>query len=147
MLIVGFGPDRRPGHRPPPTRSPPTAGRSGVINARFAKPLDRELILDAGPGRAAGGDARGERRRPAASARPCSRLLEEARLADPALRDVALRIVGIPGDRFVDHGSVSDLRRLVRLDAPGIEAQIRETLAALGLSAAPVAPGVALGEA
>jgi len=41
---------------------------------------------------------------------------------------VALRIVGIPGDRFVDHGSVGDLRRLIRLDTPGILAQVHETL-------------------
>ncbi len=56
-------------------------------------------------------------------------LIEEARLADPAYRDVAVRIVGIPADRFVDHGSVDDLRRLLRLDAAGIAGQIRETLA------------------
>ena len=37
-------------------------------------------------------------------------LVEEARLADPAYRDVAVRILGIPGEQFVDHGSVSDLR-------------------------------------
>ncbi len=55
-------------------------------------------------------------------------LLEEARLADPAYRDIALRIVGLPGDRFVDHGSVTDLRRLLRIDADGIVAQVRETL-------------------
>jgi len=58
-------------------------------------------------------------------------LLEEARLADPAYRDVALKIVGVPGDRFVDHGSVADLRRQIRLDAQGIEAQVREALAQL----------------
>ena len=55
-------------------------------------------------------------------------LLEEARLADPVYRDIALRIVGMPGDRFVDHGSVTDLRRLLRIDADGIVAQVRETL-------------------
>jgi 1-deoxy-D-xylulose-5-phosphate synthase len=58
-------------------------------------------------------------------------VLEEARLADPAYREVALKIVGIPGDRFVDHGSVGDLRRLTRLDAPGILDQVHETLALL----------------
>ena len=63
-------------------------------------------------------------------------LLEEARLADPACRDVPVQIIGIPGDRFVDHGSVADLRRLIRLDAAGIEAQVRETLEALGLKPA-----------
>jgi hypothetical protein len=44
---------------------------------------------------------------------------------------VALRIIGIPGDRFVDHGSVADLRHRIRLDAEGITAQIGETLATL----------------
>ena len=58
-------------------------------------------------------------------------LFEEARLADPAYRDVAVRIVGIPSDRFVDHGSVSDLRRVLRLDAVGLADQVREALAAL----------------
>ena len=76
-------------------------------------------------------------------------LLEEARLADPAYREVALKIVGLPGERFIDHGSVADLRRLVRIDAPGIEAQVRETLAALGLTAtaAPAGRPAALREA
>jgi hypothetical protein len=58
-------------------------------------------------------------------------LLEEARLADPAYRDVAVRILGIPGDRFVDHGSVADLRRVLRLDAAGLAEQVRESLATL----------------
>ena len=82
----------------------------GVINARFAKPLDRQLILDQARGKrlvvtleesdVVGGFGSG-----------VLELLEEARLADPAFREVALRIIGIPGDRFVDHGSVADLRR------------------------------------
>ena len=90
----------------------------GVINARFAKPLDRQLILDQARGKrlvvtleesvVTGGFGSG-----------VLELLEEARLADPAYRDVAVRIVGIPGDRFVDHGSVADLRRVLRLDAAG----------------------------
>ena len=102
----------------------------GVLNARFAKPLDRQLILDACRGArlvvtleesvVTGGFGSG-----------VLELLEEARLADPAYREVALRIVGIPGDRFVEHGSVADLRRLLRLDAAGIAAQVRETLAIL----------------
>src|SRR5690348_17449561 len=56
-------------------------------------------------------------------------LLEEARLADPAFRDTSVRILGIPGDRFVDHGAVSDLRRVLRLDVPGLTGQVREALA------------------
>jgi 1-deoxy-D-xylulose-5-phosphate synthase len=99
----------------------------GVINARFAKPLDRQLILDAARGKrlvvtfeesvVSGGFGSG-----------VLELIEEARLADPAYRDVPVRIVGIPGERFVDHGSVADLRRVLRLDAPGLAAQVRDTL-------------------
>ena len=105
----------------------------GVINARFAKPLDRQLILDAARGKrlvvtfeesvTAGGFGSG-----------VLELMEEARLADPAYRDVAIRVIGIPGDRFVDHGSVADLRRMLRLDSPGLAEQVRETLAKLKLS-------------
>ena len=68
------------------------------------------------------------------------RAREEARLADPAYRDVAVRILGIPADRFVDHGAVSDLRRLLRLDVPGLTAQVTETIAQLGLPAPVVQP-------
>jgi 1-deoxy-D-xylulose-5-phosphate synthase len=113
----------------------------GVINARFAKPLDGQLILDGARGKAllvtfeesvvSGGFGSG-----------VLELLEDARLTDPALREVAVQVVGIPGDRFVDHGSVTDLRRVLRLDAAGLAAQVRETLAALqaapGRSKAPI---------
>ena len=116
----------------------------GVINARFAKPLDRQLIMDAARGKrlvvtfeesvTSGGFGSG-----------VLELMEEARLADPAFRDVALRIVGIPGDRFVDHGSVADLRRVLRLDAPGLAAQVRDALATMqatpGRSSSEVAAG------
>ena len=105
----------------------------GVINARFAKPLDRQLILEAARGKrlvvtfeesvVSGGFGSG-----------VLELLEEARLADAAYRDVAVKVIGIPGDRFVDHGSVADLRRMLRLDVPGLADQVRETLASLRLS-------------
>ncbi|MEO5939354.1 MAG: transketolase C-terminal domain-containing protein, partial [Candidatus Limnocylindrales bacterium] len=109
----------------------------GVVNARFAKPLDRDLILGAARGKrlvvtfeesvVTGGFGSG-----------VLEALEEARLGDPALRDVPLRILGIPGDAFVDHGSVADLRRVLRLDAAGLADQVRETLATLEL--APTSP-------
>ncbi len=102
----------------------------GVINARFAKPLDRQLILDQARGRrllvtfeesvVTGGFGSG-----------VLEAVEEARMTDPAFRDLAVRIIGIPADRFVDHGSVSDLRRVLRLDAPGLADQVLETLEAL----------------
>jgi len=111
----------------------------GVINARFAKPLDRQLILDGARGKklvatfeesvVTGGFGSG-----------VLEAIEEARMSDPALRDVPVKILGIPGDRFVDHGSVTDLRRLIRLDVPGLTAQVEETLAQLGVQA-PAAAG------
>ncbi|HEY4190304.1 MAG TPA: 1-deoxy-D-xylulose-5-phosphate synthase [Candidatus Limnocylindrales bacterium] len=104
----------------------------GVINARFAKPLDRQLILDQARGKAllvtfeesvvTGGFGSA-----------VLEAVEEARLADAAYRSLAVRLIGIPGDRFVDHGSVTDLRRLIRLDVPGLTAQVDETIAQLGL--------------
>ena len=102
----------------------------GVINARFAKPLDRQLILDQARGKrlvvtfeesvVTGGFGSG-----------VLDAIEEARMTDPAYRGIPVRIVGIPGDRFVDHGSVTDLRRVLRLDAVGLAAQVRESLAAI----------------
>jgi 1-deoxy-D-xylulose-5-phosphate synthase len=128
LLFVGFGPIVR--------RAVEVAdvlkidGWSiGVINARFARPLDRQLILDQARGKqmvvtfeesvVTGGFGSG-----------VLELLEEARLADPAFRETAVRILGIPGDRFVDHGAVSDLRRVLRLDVPGLTAQVHEALEA-----------------
>jgi 1-deoxy-D-xylulose-5-phosphate synthase len=102
----------------------------GVINARFAKPLDRQLILDQARGRkllvtfeesvVTGGFGSG-----------VLEAVEEARLTDAAFRDLAVRVIGIPADRFVDHGSVTDLRRALRLDTAGLTEQVRETLAQL----------------
>ena len=102
----------------------------GVINARFAKPLDRQLILDQARGKrlvvtfeesvVTGGFGSG-----------VLELVEDARLVDPAYRDVPVRIIGIPADRFVDHGAVTDLRRMLRLDAPGLAVQVREALETL----------------
>jgi 1-deoxy-D-xylulose-5-phosphate synthase len=129
LLFVGFGPIVR--------RATEVAERLegegwsiGVINARFARPLDRQLILDQARGKrmvvtfeesvVTGGFGSG-----------VLELLEEARLADPAFRETTVRIIGIPADKFVDHGAVTDLRRVLRLDVPGLTAQVRETLDAL----------------
>lgn len=101
-----------------------------VINARFAKPLDRRLILD---------HARGKQlvvtfEESVVSGGFGSAVLETieaVRLTDASLRAIPVQIIGIPADRFVDHGAVTDLRRVLRLDAAGLEAQVRETLATL----------------
>jgi 1-deoxy-D-xylulose-5-phosphate synthase len=131
ILFVGFGPITM--------RAVGVADRMatdgwsvGVVNARFAKPLDRQLILDQARGKrlvvtfeesvVSGGFGSG-----------VLEAIEEARLTDVALRDTAVRILGIPADRFVDHGAVADLRRVLRLDAGGLEAQVREVAATLAL--------------
>jgi 1-deoxy-D-xylulose-5-phosphate synthase len=104
----------------------------GVVNARFAKPLDRQLIVDQARGKrlvvtfeesvVAGGFGSA-----------VLEAVEEARLTDAALRQTAVRILGIPADRFVDHGAVADLRRMLRLDVPGLTEQVREAVATLAL--------------
>ncbi|MGH2476481.1 MAG: 1-deoxy-D-xylulose-5-phosphate synthase [Candidatus Limnocylindrales bacterium] len=143
LLFVGFGPIVA--RVSEAAEALETDGWSvGVINARFAKPLDRQLILDAARGKrlvvtfeesvVTGGFGSG-----------VLELFEEARVADPVYRDVPVRVIGIPGDRFVDHGSVADLRRVLRLDAAGLADQVRETLASMratpGRSASEVAAG------
>ena len=134
ILLLGFGPIVARGLEVADALA--AEGWSvGVINARFLKPIDRQLVLD---------QARGKRLVVTLEestviggfGSAVLEVLEEARLADPAYRQVALKIVGIPGDRFVDHGSVSDLRRLIRLDGPGILAQVLETLALLRVTPA-----------
>ena len=104
----------------------------GVVDARFARPIDRQLILE--------------------QARSASLIvtLEESVLpggfgaavlevladADDARALAPLKRIGLPDGKFVDHGSVSDLRRLVRIDVPGVTEQIEEAIAAHGLSPA-----------
>ena len=127
VVIIGFGPIVERGRQA--ARLLEADGWSvGLINARFAKPLDRQLILDQARGKklvvtleesvVTGGFGAG-----------VLELLEEARLVDRAYRDVSVRIIGIPAERFVDHGAVDQLRHLLRLDSVGIADQIRETLA------------------
>ncbi len=131
VLFVGFGPITM--------RAVEVADRLadegwsiGVVNARFVKPLDRQLILD---------QARGKRLLVTFEESVVSggfgsavlEMVEEARLTDAALRETSVRIVGIPADRFVDHGAVADLRRLLRLDPEGLEEQVREAVATLAL--------------
>jgi len=132
ILIVGFGPIVRRGLEVADALA--VDGWSvGLINARFAKPLDRQLIVE---------HARGKRLVVTLEesvvvggfGAAVLEAIEEARLVDPAFRDVVVRVIGIPADRFVDHGSVTDLRRVIRLDTPGITAQVHETLDAMRAS-------------
>ncbi|MCI0344771.1 MAG: 1-deoxy-D-xylulose-5-phosphate synthase [Chloroflexi bacterium] len=133
LLFVGFGPIVGRAAAVADALTAEGGWSIGLINARFAKPLDRQLILDA---------ARGKRLVVTFEESVVTggfgsavlEALEEARLADPTYRDVALRMIGIPGDRFVDHGAVADLRQLTRLDVGGLTAQVREALDALRIT-------------
>ena len=134
LLFVGFGPIVQRVAAVADALTADGGWSIGLINARFAKPLDRQLILDA---------ARGKRLVVTFEESVVTggfgsavlEALEEARLADPTYRDVTLRMIGIPGDRFVDHGAVSDLRHLLRLDVDGLTAQVREALNTLQMTA------------
>ena len=137
ILFVGFGPivDRA---RQAAALLAAEGWSVGLINARWAKPLDRQLILE---------QARGKRLvvtleesvTTGGFGSAVLELLEEARAVDPAFREVLLKIIGIPADRFIEHGSVADLRHLVRLDVEGIAGQVRETLALLHAAPSAVA--------
>ena len=101
----------------------------GLVDARFARPIDRELILEQ-----------------AQKVRLIVTLEESVLpggfgaavlevLADAGTSEAVAPVkrIGLPDGAFVDHGSVSDLRALVRVDEPGIKAQIEEAIAAHGL--------------
>ena len=91
-----------------------------VVNARFAKPLDTELIIDL--------------------ARRTKRILtvEENALAggfgsavlellvNKKLRQVKVDCLGLP-DRFVEHGTQELLRSMFNLDAEGIVERIKHS--------------------
>ena len=138
LLFVGFGPIVMRAVTAADALAP-DGWSIEVINARFAKPLDRQLILDAARGKrlvvtfeesvAVGGFGSA-----------VLEAIEEARLTDPAYRDVAVRLIGIPADRFVDHGAVTDLRRVLRLDVDGLIEQVREALVALRVTPREGAP-------
>ncbi len=94
--------------------------RVGVVNARFVKPLDEKLLLDLA-GRydifvtvednvLMGGFG--------------SAVLEF--LAERSIQRRVVRL-GIP-DRFIEHGNQNLLRKLVGIDAEGIERTVRELL-------------------
>ncbi len=106
---------------------------AGVLNARWAKPLDESLVASRAIGcrlvvtaeesAAMGGFGDG-----------VLDALNRAGVKVPLLK-VAL------AEGFVHHGAVGDLRRQQRIDAPGILAQVRE---ALGLPEPSVDSGVEL---
>jgi 1-deoxy-D-xylulose-5-phosphate synthase len=134
ILIVGFGPIVMRGMEV----ADALAGEGwsvALVNARFAKPLDRDLIL---------AQARGKKlvvtlEESVVTGGFGSAVLEaiaEAGLADATLRGLAVGVVGLPRDHFVDHGAVGDLRRYLRIDSDGILEQVREQIGELGIAPA-----------
>jgi 1-deoxy-D-xylulose-5-phosphate synthase len=134
LLIVGFGPIVMRGLEVA-DRLAAEGWSVAVVNARFVKPLDRDLIVD---------QLRGKRlavtlEESAVTGGFGSAVLEtvnEVALAEPGLREVPVRIIGLPADRFVDHGAVGDLRRTLGLDSEGILEQVHAAITDLRLAPA-----------
>jgi 1-deoxy-D-xylulose-5-phosphate synthase len=93
----------------------------GVINARFIKPIDKELLADA--------VQRAGKLITVEEHTLCggfgSAVLEA--LCDMGLHHVPVLRIGIH-DHFVEHGSIKELRRLLKLDAEGIYEQVKAWL-------------------
>ena len=95
--------------------------RATVVNARFVKPLDRELILAVA--RRCGAVVTVEEN--ALQGGFGSAVLEL--LADERETAVPVKRIGIP-DRFVEHGSQAQLRKDLGLDAEGIATTVEAFL-------------------
>jgi 1-deoxy-D-xylulose-5-phosphate synthase len=141
ILIVGFGPIVMRGAEVADSLT--AEGWSvGLVNARFAKPLDgatilaqargKKLVVTLEEGVATGGFGAA-----------VLEALADAALSDESLRSIPVKVIGLPRDHFVDHGSVGDLRRYLRIDVPGITDQVHEALAELGLATPEAKPAAA----
>jgi 1-deoxy-D-xylulose-5-phosphate synthase len=129
ILIVGFGPIVSRGLAV--AEALEASGWSvGVVDARFVRPLDRELILE----RAHGVRFIVTLEESVLPGGFGSAVLEVLADADDAEALPPLNRIGLPDGSFVDHGSVEDLRQTVRVDEAGIRARIEEAIAAHGLT-------------
>ncbi len=95
--------------------------RASVVNARFVKPLDRELILSVA--RECGIVVTVEEN--ALQGGFGSAVLEL--LADEKIAGLKLKRLGVP-DRFIEHGTQSELRKMLGLDADGIAMNVKTFL-------------------
>ncbi len=122
ILIIGLGPIVARG-----ISVADALGRAGwsvgVVDARFARPVDASLITASASGKQLVVTLE-ESVLPGGFGSAVLEVLAEVADRPPVLR------IGLPGDAFVDHGAVTDLRKLVRLDESGIRAQIEEALTA-----------------
>jgi 1-deoxy-D-xylulose-5-phosphate synthase len=106
-----------------------------VLNARFLKPLDRETVLAQAKGKSLVVTLE-ESAATGGFGAAVLEALSDAGMSQPEFRAIPVKQIGIPPDRFVDHGSVDDLRRVTRLDEQGIEEQIREAIELAGITPA-----------
>jgi 1-deoxy-D-xylulose-5-phosphate synthase len=135
ILIVGLGPIVARGREA--ARLLAADGWSvAVVDARFARPLDAELIR---------AQARGKllvvTLEESALPGGFGSAVLEALAADWPRHDAPVLRIGVPDGRFVDHGSVADLRALVGLDVEGIIRQVRAALREAGVDAVEPGPG------
>ncbi len=94
-----------------------------LVNMRFIKPLDRELVEHVARTHDAVVTIE-ESALPGGAGAGVLELLAQLGIACPAL------LLGLP-DRFVDHGDIAKLHSSIGLDPAGIEASIRERFADL----------------
>jgi 1-deoxy-D-xylulose-5-phosphate synthase len=92
-----------------------------VVNARFAKPLDKELIIDLA-GRIKNIITIEENVLAGGFGSSVARLLQES-----GINDIIIKNIGVP-DEFVEHGTQAILRAKYGLDADGIARQVVEML-------------------
>jgi 1-deoxy-D-xylulose-5-phosphate synthase len=114
-----------------------------IADARFVRPLDRDLILESAWGKRLIVTLE-ESVLPGGFGSAVLEVLADAAAtrAEAEIAAVPVMRIGIPGGSFVDHGSVSDLRHLLGIDSEGIETQIREAIVEHAISPAePVAAG------
>ena len=124
LLLAGFGPIVQRLLAVADDLEAQTGLSSTVINARWAKPIDADLIAT---------HATGKRLVVTAEESAATGGFGDGVLDELNRRDVRLPLLKIAlADGFVDHGSVVDLRRQQRIDVLGIVEQIRERLASLG---------------
>mgnify|MGYP001250076742 CR=1 FL=1 len=97
---------------------------AAVVNARFAKPLDEELILDLAS-RTRGIITAEENVRAGGFGSAVLELLSDHRMAEKLLLSLTMP------DAIVDHGPQKTFRKLYSLDAEGIALRAREVLGAL----------------
>lgn len=106
---------------------------AAVVNARFAKPLDAELLLELA--RTTSGIVTAEENVRAGGFGDA--VLEL--LTDHGLADRYLAALTMP-DAIVDHGPQATMRHLYKLDAEGIASTAREALAGRRATIPPVSP-------